>query len=127
MGLPPLGSDETIYRAIRRSSDLIKETGKAAANAFVRRPSETGLSVDYGVRPDECGRELNKVYGVVALKVGDVLALNERAREIGLSLNLQVVPDSNTHANIVGVPLQHENPLLASWVADRLKELCRRV
>jgi hypothetical protein len=43
------------------------------------------------------------------------------------TLNLDVVPDTPTHANIVEVPTREENDQLARTIAEDLADMARRI
>ncbi len=58
----------------------------------------------------------NTCYGVFTLHVG-------RVRE----LDLDIVPDSPQHANIVGVPFPSENAALAERLAGKLAKQARAI
>ncbi|MFI5098601.1 MAG: hypothetical protein ACHQT6_11570 [Candidatus Acidiferrales bacterium] len=82
--------------------------------AFMLRPNENELSVCYDCQPEQCfdlSPQLTRMYGVASLKVNRVTALN-----------LTVVPDSQNHAAIQGVPHKDVNPTEAEWFASRLAE-----
>jgi len=99
---------DTLLRAIL--------TARALANlpdAFLLRFDEkdTGLSVRFDCSHDECRAGFRATYGVVSLTVGCVQALD-----------LRVIHDEPTHANIKGLPYKEDDPDSAEWFAGRLAE-----
>jgi hypothetical protein len=86
--------------------------------AFLLRHDEkdSGLSVKYDCTPEECRSEFNKTYGVASLTVRCVR-----------DLELDVVPDQLTHANIIGIPYKEDNPDRAEWFASKLAECAQIV
>ena len=98
-----------VYRTITKRRHIGND-GRPRAFEFHRRPPhpETGkprdvkgLSVNYDVQvPDGCAPDYTGKKLIVSLHVG-------RVRDI--HGDLDVVPDSVNHANIVGVPRKVEN------------------
>jgi hypothetical protein len=74
--------------------------------------------VFFDLEPSDAYRMLKSCYGVVSLHVG-------RVRDMNLSLD--VVPDSEHHANIQGAPYPEDDPELAEAIASRLVGHARRV
>jgi hypothetical protein len=117
--LPPYECAQIFYRAAR-SSDWIKRDGGVRKQAFNRSPpphDRHGVSgspfrehCEDGLPPHACGK------GVVTIKVGYV-------RDLGLD----VVPDTPTHGNIVGIPDRDDDrashDFLAGRLADKAKSL----
>jgi hypothetical protein len=112
----PLPCSTIVYRTITRRRDF--QGGRPLANAFLLRPTDTdGLSVDYNVAvPDGCAPHLSGRKAVVSLHVG-------RLRDLGLD----VVPDSPTHANVVGLSRRDQDLLKAEQMAAKLAEIARPV
>lgn len=111
-----LACSQIVYRAaIRRS--YITPSGDVHHTLFLRRPPPAdtdGLSVGHGCTPAECAREFNKCKRVCSLHVGSV-------RDMGLD----ILPDSPTHANIVGLPLESDDEKSAMDFATDLAEHAR--
>ena len=84
----------------------------------MRRPppkDEDGLSVDVK-SADSCRKSLRDCYGVVSLHTG-------RLRD----LQLDVVPDELSHANVTGLPRQEEDRTSAEHLASELARQARIV
>ena len=106
-----------VYRAMARKS-WIDSTGRVLSAAFMRRPppkDEDGLSVDVK-SASSCYKSLRDCYGVVSLHTG-------RLRD----LQLDVVPDELTHANVTGLPRQEEDRTSAEHLASELAKQARIV
>ncbi|NEP46612.1 MAG: hypothetical protein F6K35_48450 [Okeania sp. SIO2H7] len=88
--------------------------------AYILRKSknERGLSVNIAsaCSPEECAAKFRKCYGVASLNVRSI-------RELGLD----VVPDSLSHAQIVGLPYREDDPNTAEELAFLLANLSRIV
>jgi hypothetical protein len=83
--------------------------------AFIRKDNETGLSVCFDCKPEEClsfSVNLNRSYGVASLLVGGV---------DGLALT--IVPDALHHAEIRGMPTIEENAREAEFIATQLARM----
>jgi len=108
-----LVADEVLYRAIRTSSEF-----QDKRFAFLLRQNErdSGLSVSFNCAAEKCEEGLNKSYGILSLIAYDVVGLD-----------LKVVPDEPTHANIKGIPYKDDDPDLAMWFAGKLRDLARVV
>jgi len=91
--LPRLTPETDLLRMLRKKAWL--DPG-GLPEAFLLRPAETGLSVCFACTPEHCMTisGLNLTHGVATLTVQSVTALD----------NLTVVPDSETHAEIRGLP-----------------------
>src|ERR1051325_6973829 len=114
---PTLECSCIIFRVVLRARSVDRQAGKARSDLFIRRPSDTnGLSVDIAAHctPAECVARFNRTYGVWTLHVG-------RIRDIGLD----VIRDGPAHANIRGVPYEHEDQKEALRWADLLAEQAR--
>lgn len=116
-----------IYRTITKRRHVGAD-GRPIAFAFHRRPPHpetgevrdaAGLSVDYGVSvPDGCARGFPKKEMIVSLHVGKVRDIHG---------DLDVVPNSPTHANITGIPREEENLEKLEQIAAALASMSRKV
>ena len=97
-----LADDAIVYRALLRKQWIDEETEIVTSDAFFLRKSknEQGLSVNIAsvCSPEQCAARFQNCYGVASLIVGHI-------RELGLD----VVRDSLSHANIVGLPYREVN------------------
>jgi hypothetical protein len=121
MGTTPLPALECriiVLRVLLRRQWINPETGDVMPDAFIRRPrgDEDGLSVRLNCTAAAAEEGFNRTFGVVSLHVG-------RVRGLGLD----VVADEPEHANIVGVPYQHEDSGRAEWLAGQLAAQARVV
>lgn len=118
--LEPLPDRAIIYRAILRKQWIDENTGKVSLNAYYLRKNknEVGLSVSIAsvCTPSECADRFRNCYGVASLQVGQV-------RELGLD----VVIDSPSHAQIVGLPYREDDRPTADRLADSLASLSQIV
>lgn len=107
-----------VYRALLRKKWIDEETGRVEFDAYLLRPNETGLSVRIAsaCSPEQCAAQFRNCYGVASLQVG-------RIRE----LVLEVVPDSASHANIIGLPTVEDDRDRAERLADLLARQSRIV
>jgi hypothetical protein len=106
-----------VYRAMRNRSWINRGEGVVSPAAFVRRSSDTdGLSVNLATvcTIEDVRKKLTTCHGVISLHTG-------RIRDI----TLDIQQDSYDHANIVGVPYQHENPVEAERLAGLLAKQSR--
>jgi hypothetical protein len=107
-----LEDEATVYRALLRKQWIDATAGSVELDAFYLRKNknEIGLSVNLAsvYTPEQCAARFQTCYGVASLVVGQV-------RQLGLD----VVADSPSHANILGLPYREDNRELA----DRLAEL----
>ncbi|MBE9227321.1 hypothetical protein IQ264_17990 [Phormidium sp. LEGE 05292] len=106
-----LPDNAIVYRALLRKQWVDWETGEIKFSAYLLRQNEQSLSVNIAsaCTPQQSAARFRNCYGVASLQVG-------RIRE----LDLDVVPDSTSHANIVGLPNMQENPATARRLADLL-------
>ena len=107
-----------VYRAVARKDYIDPITGEVNPGAFLLRASpkdDDGLSVDVETARS-CYESLKKCYGVVSLHVGRVR-----------NLQLDVIPDKLTHANVTGLPRKEEDPTEANHLASQLAKLARMV
>jgi hypothetical protein len=121
---PALANDEVVYRLARKRSWIDEDTGKLLPDAFYLGPNGSDLSV---LLASTCSLELaktgaghlNKVYGVHSLVVSRIR-----------SLGLDVVRDTDIHANIRGLPHKEDDletaTVLADLLAEQAEELWRR-
>lgn len=107
----PLAKDAIMYRSILRKQWIDEDTGRVKADAFFLRVKEPGLSVNLAsaCSPQQSADLFRKCYGVASLEVGAV-------REI----NLDVEQDSETHANVVGLPHREDDLAEAERLAGLL-------
>jgi|SRR6266576_3178173 len=86
------------------------------SEAFVRRPSEEGLSVCVECTVDQCMviSAMSKTYGAA-----DLLA------QAALDLGLTIQADSINHAEIRGVPSKEDDSVRAEFLASKLANAAR--
>ncbi|MBD2772303.1 hypothetical protein [Iningainema tapete] len=117
-GFEQLSEDAIVYRALLRQQWIDEETGMVISDAFFLRKikNEQGLSVNIAnvCSPEQCAARFKNCYGVASLVVGDI-------RELGLD----VVRDSPSHANIVGLPYREDKRALAEKFAELLAKQSR--
>ena len=93
----PLLCSAIVYRALLRKRWIDRDTNRVTSSAYILRKeqSESGLSVRIArnCTPEQCAAKFRNCYGVASLHVG-------RIRDLGLD----VVPDSPSHAQILGLP-----------------------
>lgn len=101
-----LGVEDELLRALTKSSWV-----QSLQEAFFLKEDEreTGLSVAHHSTIQRCREMFNKTYGVASLLTGAVLGLG-----------LAVIPDSQEHANIQGLPHKDDDPEKAEWFASQL-------
>ena len=89
---------------------------KELSEAFFLRADEvdSGLSVNWNMTPEQARDQFDKCYGTVSLHVGRVR-----------TLNLDVVPDEPTHANLTGLPYKESEPREAERLANLLAQQAR--
>ena len=118
--LEPLLCNEIVYRALLRKQWINEDTFRVKADAYFLRQKEenTGLSVNIArtCSLQQCIKKFNKCFGVASLQVGHI-------RDIGLD----VVPDSLTHANIIGLTYREVDRDGAERSAGLLAKLSRIV
>lgn len=117
----PVGSAQTpalpcgaiLYRLLTKASQISQGTGHVQPSAFLRRPNDAGLSVFIKDRCsiDEAKQRLSGVKAVVTLHTG-------RIRDLDRPLDVIPDPSDATHAEIVGVPLQTDDPAEAIYIAE---------
>jgi len=101
-----------VYRALLRRQ-WIDEANLVEFSAYLLRPNEPGLSVTIAsiCSPEQGAAKFNNCYGVASLQVGQI-------RELGLD----AVPDSASHALIVGLPHVKDDRDKAERLADLLAQ-----
>ncbi len=101
-----------LYRALLRRQ-WIDEANLVVSSAYLLRANEPGLSVTITsvCSPEQCAAKFNNCLGVASLQVGQI-------RELGLD----AVPDSESHAQIVGLPHVKDDRDKAERLADLLAE-----
>lgn len=114
----PLPNSAIVYRALLRKNWIDAETGEVKSNAYLLRENEPGLSVRIAsaCSPEQCAAKFRNCYGVASLEVGSI-------RE----LDLEVVQDSISHANIICLPYSAEDRDSAVRLARLLAEQSRVV
>lgn len=110
--LEPYPCNKIVYRAAL-FRDWIKGA-KIKKQAFYRlEKDQAGVSVS--PTPEDCSRELtDPAHGIIALHVGWV-------RDLGLD----IIPDSPTHATIVGIPTRNHDYAKAMYLAAELAKIAR--
>ena len=116
--LEPLPDSAIVYRALLRKQWIDSETQMVLFYAYLLRQNEPGLSVRIAsaCSPEQCAARFRKCYGVASLNVGEI-------RELGLD----VVQDSLSHGNIVGLPYSGDDPQNAEKIARKLANQSRIV
>ncbi|MGK7901259.1 MAG: hypothetical protein AB4352_07575 [Hormoscilla sp.] len=118
--LEPLPDSAIVYRALLRKWWIDSETYEVTDDAYFLRKNknESGLSVRLAsaCSPSECAARFRNCYGVASLQVGQV-------RELGLD----VVPDSPSHAQIIGLPYREDDRNNADRLARLLAQQSRLV
>ena len=116
----PLPDSAIVYRALLRKQWINEDTGRVSSNAYFLRKerNEIGLSVNIAstCSPEECAAKFRKCYGVASLNVG-------RIRELGLD----VLPDSLSHGQIVGLSYVEDDRDRADRLARLLAKESRIV
>ena len=109
-----------VYRALLRKQWISEDTGRVTSNAYFLRKerNELGLSVNIASAcfPEECAAKFRKCYGVASLNVGSI-------RELGLD----VISDSLSHAQIVGLSYIEDDRDRADKLARLLAKKSRIV
>ncbi|PSB01375.1 hypothetical protein [Merismopedia glauca] len=120
MSQSTLPDSAIVYRALLRKQWFDVETQEINPDAFYLRQKkqEVGLSVNLAsaCSLEECAAQFRNCYGIAALQVGQI-------RQLGLD----VVPDSPTHANIMGLPYREDDSALAERLADLLAQIAQLV
>ncbi|MEG4347286.1 hypothetical protein QUB70_28985 [Microcoleus sp. A003_D6] len=109
--LEPLDESAIVYRALLRRQWIDETSDLVLLFAYLLRANEPGLSVTIAsVRsPEQCAAKFINCYGVASIQVGQI-------RELGLD----AVPDSASHAQIVGLPYVIDDRDRAERLADLL-------
>ncbi|MCC3422656.1 MAG: hypothetical protein JGK12_01705 [Microcoleus sp. PH2017_01_SCD_O_A] len=113
-----LADSAIVYRALLRRQWIDETSDIVLLFAYLLRPNEPGLSVTIAsvCSPEQCAAKFRNCYGVASLQVGQI-------RELGLD----AVPDSASHAQIVGLPYVTDDRDRAERLADLLAERSRIV
>ncbi|MCC3413640.1 MAG: hypothetical protein JGK24_30110 [Microcoleus sp. PH2017_29_MFU_D_A] len=113
-----LADSAIVYRALLRRQWIDETSDIVLLFAYLLRPNEPGLSVTIAsvCSPEQCAAKFNNCFGVASLQVGQI-------RELGLD----AVPDSASHALIVGLPQVKDDRDRAERLADLLAERSRIV
>src|SRR5665213_1807488 len=98
-------------RTLLYTNWIDQKSGKPLAKAFMRRKPKPdgverdvkGLSVEHGIQPAQCGTVFREKAGIADVSVDFIRSLS------GLDGPLDVVPDGDNHANIVGLPKPHDS------------------
>lgn len=108
-----LPNDAIVYRALLRRWWIDEDSGTVNFSAYLLRPNEQGLSVNIASNfsPEQCAARFRNCYGVASIQVGYI-------RQLGLD----VVPDSRSHAIIIGLPFCEDNLIIANRLAYLLAE-----
>ncbi|MEG4013227.1 MULTISPECIES: hypothetical protein [unclassified Microcoleus] len=111
--LEPLNETAIVYRALLRRQWMDETSDLVLLFAYLLRANEPGLSVTIAsVRsPEQCAAKFRNCYGVASIQVGQI-------RELGLD----AIPDSASHAQIVGLPYVTDDRDRAERLADLLAE-----
>ena len=114
----PLNECAIVYRALLRRQWIDETSDLVLLFAYLLRANEPGLSVTIAsvCSPEQCAAKFINCYGVASLQVGKI-------RELGLD----AVPDSDSHAQIVGLPYVTDDRDRAERLADLLAERSRIV
>jgi hypothetical protein len=116
MTLLSLVDGEIVYRVLLRKQWLDRDSLEVYADAFYLRKqkNESGLSVNIAsvCTPEQCAARFQNCYGVASLQVGSI-------RQLGLD----VIPDSPSHANIIGLPYREDDSAKAERLADLLAQI----
>ncbi|MEG3861223.1 hypothetical protein [Microcoleus sp. herbarium12] len=109
----PLPESAIVYRALLRRQWIDEANNLVVSSAYLLRANEPGLSVTIAsvCSPEQCAAKFRNCYGVASLQVGQI-------RELGLD----AVPDSASHAQIVGLPYVIDDRDRAERLADLLAE-----
>jgi hypothetical protein len=114
----PYPCEKIVYRAAMFSDWIKRERPRGKqikAQAFYLLEGWDGVSV--APTPENCIEDLeDPTYGIISIKVGYI-------RNAGYD----VVPDSPTHANIVGLPVRtnEESKIISTIEASKLAKLAR--
>lgn len=113
-----LADSAIVYRALLRRQWIDETSDIVLLFAYLLRPNEPGLSVTIAsvCSPEQCAAKFQNCYGVASIQVGQI-------RELGLD----AIPDSDSHAQIVGLPYVKDDRDRAERLADLLAERSRIV
>ena len=109
----PLADSAIVYRALLRKQWIDRENNLVLFDAYLLRPNDRGLSLTIASvsSPEKCAANFNNCYGVASLQVGQI-------RELGLD----AIPDSESHAEIIGLPYVKDDRDRAERLADLLAD-----
>jgi hypothetical protein len=109
----PLDESAIVYRALLRRQWIDEAGDRVLLFAYLLRTNELGLSMTIAsvCSPEQCAAKFRNCYGVASLQVGKI-------RELALD----VIPDSISHAQIVGLPYVTDDRDRAERLADLLAE-----
>jgi hypothetical protein len=109
--LPAFDCTVIVLRVLMNSKQM-----KELSEAFFLRADEldSGLSVNWNMSPEKARDQFEKCYGTVSLHVGRVR-----------TLDLDVIPDEPTHANVTGLPYKENDPKAAERLANLLAQQAR--
>jgi len=107
-----------VYRALLRKQWIDETSDLVLLFAYLLRPNKPGLSVTIAsvCSPEQCAAKFKNCYGVASIQVGQI-------RELGLD----VIPDSTSHAQIIGLPYVTDDRDRAERLADLLADSSRIV
>ncbi len=113
-----LNDSAIVYRALLRKQWIDETSDLVLLFAYLLRPNEPGLSVTIASvsSPEQCAAKFKNCYGVASIQVGEI-------RKLGLD----AVPDSASHAQIIGLPDVTDDRDRAERLADLLAERSRLV
>ncbi len=113
-----LNESAIVYRALLRRQWIDETSDLVLLFAYLLRPNELGLSVTIAsvCSPEQCAAKFKNCYGVASIQLGQI-------RELGLD----AIPDSDSHAQIVGLPYVIDDRDRAERLADLLAERSRLV
>lgn len=115
--LPRYPCEQIVYRAAL-ASRWIKSDGTVRKQAFNRRPPPAdrhGLSCSPDLAHRRNGLTL-PTYGTITIHVGWIRNVDD---------DLDVIPDSPTHANIVGMPDRNAERARHDFLAGELAKIAR--
>ena len=114
----PLNESAIVYRALLRRQWIDETSDLVLLFAYLLRPNEPGLSVTIAsvCSPEQCAAKFKNCYGVASIQLGQIC-----------ELGLDAIPDSDSHAQIVGLPYVTDDRDRAERLADLLAERSRLV
>ena len=117
-----LADDCKVYRAILKPRFYDKSSSQILFGAFLRRPQDvSGLSVYLKrLRTIESIRQQFNLAAIGSLTVGEV-----RSVHVGPELDVRQKGADPAHANIIGLPANGEDEILANKLAFELARRCK--